>query len=201
MRPFRPFLVVLSLLAMSATALAQDGPPVPDAAAAVVAPAYVAPSVVVQPAAAPAPAPSFFVAAAPQIVTVSAPVLLALLTWLFALARSAIKSRIHNVTAAGILTRLNDLVEVNVRALAQTTVDDLKTAGAFNGAAQAKVKGDALTAIKSHLGQQGIDEITSVLGVGPVDAFLLAKIEAQVHALNAPSPAANITVNAPAVQS
>lgn len=134
---------------------------------------------------APAPAaPSpVWGAIAAQLTVALAPVLLGLLGWLFALVRQLILAHVKNATISGILTRLDSYVEAQVRAVAQTYVDALKTSGAWNAATAAQANAQALAQLKANLGAQGIADLAGIVGVSNVEAFLTSKIEAQVHAL------------------
>ncbi|MDX2087854.1 MAG: hypothetical protein SFX73_08390 [Kofleriaceae bacterium] len=121
-----------------------------------------------------------------EIFKLLSPILLGAFTWVAAKLGQWINARVRNEYLRGVLTRLDDTVVSVVREIHQVTVDALKAAtvdGKLPPSARDTVKQAAISAIKSHLGAKGLNELARVLGldVQGVDRLIGTKIEATVH--------------------
>ena len=126
---------------------------------------------------------NFLASHGPEILNVFGSLLLSVLGLAAYHASAWIKIHTKNARVQGILLRLNDAVFTAVESVEQVTVAALKANGnllTLNGATIAKKA--ALSAIKMHLGSQGIAEVKAILGVhsDDLDSFLGARVEARV---------------------
>lgn len=120
---------------------------------------------------------------------VLAPVFLALLGLLAKKAHDLIAAKVKNETVKGILDRLDDTALTVVQEVEQTVVSKLDPTKPLpdNGAA---AKAAAIASLKTHLGQKGLDEIKTVLGVGDsaLEQIIVSYIESKVHVVNNSQP-------------
>lgn len=119
---------------------------------------------------------------------VFAPALLALLTWAAAHFGAWIRAKVRNETASGVLDRLAQLAFNVVQEIQQTIVSTLPDNA--NAAALLAARNQALSTLKSHLGEKGLRELMTVLGLKDDDAvvkLLLSYIESSVFTLKASS--------------
>ena len=103
-----------------------------------------------------------------------------LFTWGMLKLRQLVSAKVSNEILKGILTRLNDAVETAVKSVAQAYVDPMKKSNDFGPEAQTVAKAKAIEAVKSYMGQKGLNELTKVMGWNAVDENLDAKVEAKV---------------------
>ncbi len=127
---------------------------------------------------------------------VLAPAFVALLTWGAAHLGAWIRSKVRNETAAGVLGRLADLAFNVVQEIQQTIVSALPDRA--DKAALLAARNQALVTLRSHLGEKGLRELMTVLGLKDDDAvvkLLLSYIESSVLTLKTSNPpiAASIT--------
>lgn len=115
---------------------------------------------------------------------VIAPAFLAFLTWAAARLGAWIHSKVRNETTAGVLYRLGQLAINVVQEVEQTVVSALPDKA--DKAALLAARDQALATLKSHLGEKGLRELTSVLGLkddSAVAKLLLSYIESSVLTL------------------
>lgn len=115
---------------------------------------------------------------------VIAPAFLAFLTWAAAKLGAWIRTKVRNETAAGILDRLSQLAIIVVQEVEQTVVSALPDRA--DKAALLVARDQAITTLKSHLGEKGLRELMTVLGLkndAAVDKILLSHIESSVLSL------------------
>lgn len=114
-----------------------------------------------------------------------APLLLVLLGSLATRLHALINAKVKNTTLSGILNRLDDAALVAVQSVEQTVVSKLDPSKPLGDNAAA-AKAAAITELKTHLGQKGLDEIKSVLGIDDtsLDQVLVSYIESKVHVVN-----------------
>ncbi len=115
---------------------------------------------------------------------VLAPAFLAFLTWAAAKLGAWIHSKVRNETTAGVLDRLGQLAINVVQEVEQTIVSTLPDKA--NKAALLAARDQALATLKSHLGEKGLRELMTVLGLKDDDAvvkLLLSYIESSVLSL------------------
>lgn len=115
---------------------------------------------------------------------VLAPVFLAFLTWAAAKLVAWIHSKVRNETTAGVLDRLGQLAINVVQEIEQTVVSALPDKA--DKAALLAARDQALATLKSHLGEKGLHELMTVLGLKDSDAvvrLLLSYIESSVLTL------------------
>lgn len=115
---------------------------------------------------------------------VIAPTFLLLLTWAAAKLSALIRSKVRNEAAAGILDRLSLLAITVVQEVEQTVVSTLPDRA--NKAALLAARDQALATLKSHLGEKGLRELMTVLGLKDDNAvvkLLLSYIESSVLTL------------------
>lgn len=113
-----------------------------------------------------------------------APAFVAFLTWAAAHLGAWIQSKIRNETAASVLDRLTQLTFNVVQEIQQTVVSSLPDKA--NKAALLAARDQALVTLKSHLGEKGLHELMTVLGLKDDDAIvklLLSYIESSVLSL------------------
>jgi hypothetical protein len=127
---------------------------------------------------------------------VLSPVVIALFGILAKKLVDLIDTRVKNETVKGILDRLDQTALAVVTEVQQTIVENLDPNAPKDSFVKAR---DAAVAnLKTLLGQKGLDDIKSVLGLGDdsLDKILVMFIEKQVHGLKqktAPSVAATST--------
>lgn len=115
---------------------------------------------------------------------VIAPVFLAFLTWAAARLGAWIHSKVRNETTAGVLDRLGQLAINVVQEVEQTVVSALPDKA--DKAALLAARDQALATLKSHLGEKGLRELMTVLGLKDDNAIvklLLSYIESSVLTL------------------
>lgn len=120
---------------------------------------------------------------------VIAPALLTFLTWAAAKLGAWIHSKIRNEAAAGVLDRLGQLAINVVQEVQQTVVSALPDKA--DKAALLAARDQALATLRSHLGEKGIRELMTVLGLKDDNAvvkLLLSYIESSVFMLKTQSP-------------
>jgi hypothetical protein len=113
-----------------------------------------------------------------------APVFILLLGLVAKRLHDLISTKVNNERLAGILSRLNDTAWIAINQVANTMASKLDPANPAKGLEDAKAA--ALDVLKTHLGQRGLDEIKSVLGLNGADLekVLVSYIEARVHVVN-----------------
>lgn len=77
-----------------------------------------------------------------------------------------------------LLWKASDEIDAAVKATAQTYVDSLKKANAFDAAAQANAASMALETFKTLMGQAGMDALEDI--IGDAEAWARSRIEAAV---------------------
>jgi hypothetical protein len=115
---------------------------------------------------------------------VIAPALAVFATWAAAQLGAWIKSKTRNDTVAGVLDRLTQLAFNVVQEVQQTVVSSLPDRA--NKAALLAARDQALSTLRSHLGEKGLRELMIVLGLKDDDAvikLLLSYIESSVLTL------------------
>jgi hypothetical protein len=125
-----------------------------------------------------------------QVFKVLSPVLMAVVAWVGAKLAQLLDARVKNEYLHGVLVRLDDAVVSVVREVNQVTVEAIKSAsvdGRLPSGARETIKNAAMSAIKAHLGVQGLSELGRVLGLDSpaVDRLIGTRIEATVHSLKA----------------
>lgn len=120
-----------------------------------------------------------------QALSVMAPILLVLLTWVSGMAAKYLKAKIDNQYLEDVMLRLNDTACVVVGELQQTVVDAIKAAsadGKIDNFEKKEIKLLAMTHLKSYLGIKGLALLAKVLGLtgAKLDGYLEAKIESAV---------------------
>jgi hypothetical protein len=126
---------------------------------------------------------------------VIAPAFLAFLTWAAARLGAWIHSKVRNETTAGVLDRLGQLAINVVQEVEQTVVSALPDR--TDKAALLAARDQALATLKSHLGERGLRELMTVLGLKDDDAvvrLLLSYIESSVLTLKTQSGPITTTV-------
>lgn len=101
-----------------------------------------------------------------------------------------IDARIKNERLRGILDRLSDVAMTAVMSVEQTIVSTLDPTKPLGDNAK-KARDAALDEMKTHLGQKGLDEAKTVLGIASddaVDKLLISYIESKVHLVNQAAP-------------
>lgn len=112
---------------------------------------------------------------------VLAPAILAFLAWASAHLGAWIRSKVRNETVSGVLDRLSQLAINVVQEIEQTVVSSLPDTA--NKAALLAARDQALATLRSHLGEKGLRELMTVLGLKDDDAvvkLLLSYIESSV---------------------
>lgn len=115
---------------------------------------------------------------------VIAPALAVFATWAAAQLGAWIRSKVRNDTVAGVLDRLTQLAFNVVQEVQQTVVSSLPDRA--NKAALLGARDQALSTLRSHLGDKGLRELMIVLGLKDNDAvvrLLLSYIESSVLTL------------------
>lgn len=115
---------------------------------------------------------------------VLAPALVAFLTWAAAQVGAWIRSKVRNDAVSGVLDRLAQLAFNVVQEIQQTVVSSLPDKA--NKAALLAARDQAIATLKSHLGEKGLRELMTVLGLKDEDAvvrLLLSYIESAVLSL------------------
>ena len=123
------------------------------------------------------------------------PLALAGVAWASKKLADLINAHVKNAQVSGILSRLNSHATAIVQEAMQTTVDSAKMA-AVDGKLPVDVAKSALSSavenLKGHLGEKGLAEVESVLGIEAGDdlnKFLITTIEAKVRELKMSSAA------------
>lgn len=106
--------------------------------------------------------------------------LVAIGTLALAAATKWINAHAKNAQVAGILDRLTDTVATVVAETEQTFVKTLGE-GPLTKEQAAQALAAALAALKTHLGQKGIDELKNVFPPAQIEQILVSYIEARVH--------------------
>lgn len=120
---------------------------------------------------------------------VLAPMFVAFLTWAAAHLGAWVRSKVRNDTVAGVLGRLTQLAFNVVREVQQTVVSALPDKA--DKTALLAARDQALATLKSHLGEKGLRELMTVLGLKDDDAvvkILLSYIESAVLTLKTSTP-------------
>ncbi len=120
---------------------------------------------------------------------VLAPALVAFLTWGAAHVGAWIRARVRNDAVSGVLDRLAQLAFNVVQEVQQTVVSSLPDKA--NKDALLAARDQALATLKSHLGEKGLRELMTVLGLkdeGAVVKLLLSYIESSVLTLKTSTP-------------
>jgi hypothetical protein len=133
----------------------------------------------------------------PHLLNILSPLLVAVLTWASWKMANYIKAHTKNQQVQAALLRLNDAVTTSVEAVEQTLVSNFKMAG--NGTLSPddgnKARKQALDQIKANLGNKGLSDMMSVLGVetpAAMEGLLAYKVEAHVLKLSdSPRPIIN----------
>lgn len=115
------------------------------------------------------------------------------LTWASAHLPAWIASKVKNQRAAGVLDRLGTLAFTVVAEVEQTVISGLK--GRATLADLMGARDQAIATLKSHLGDTGLKEIQTVLGLNDanaVDKLIISFIEAAVHTLEKPMVAGTL---------
>lgn len=126
---------------------------------------------------------------------VIAPALTALLAWATVQLSGWIKAKVRNEKVAGVLDRLGQLVFHVVQEVEQTVVSALpdKT----DKSALLVARDQALNTLRSHLGDKGLRELMTVLGLKDDDAvvkLLLSYIESAVLTMKMSNPPVTASV-------
>lgn len=123
----------------------------------------------------------------PQVLAALSPLLLALVAWAAKKVADLINAKVQSDTLRNVLVRLETVVFVAVKEVAQVSVDTAKQAS-MDGKIPADVakaaKEAALAKVMSYLGQPGLDLLMQALGLkdmATTEAFLTSKIEAAVR--------------------
>lgn len=117
------------------------------------------------------------------------PVMIAFLTWASAHVPAWIAAKVNNTRVAGVLERLSQLAFQVVQEVQQTVVS--KLGDKATEAELLAARDQALATLKSHLGDKGLQEIETVLGLQDQDAvikMLITFIESAVHSLKQTKP-------------
>jgi hypothetical protein len=117
------------------------------------------------------------------------PVIGLFLAWAAAHAPAWAASKTKNERISGILSRLSSLTFQVVQEVQQTVVS--KLGDKATAAELAAARDQALATLKSHLGDKGLQEIETVLGLQDQDAvikMLITFIESAVHSLGKTDP-------------
>jgi hypothetical protein len=114
-----------------------------------------------------------------------APVVMALLGLLATQLSRYVNAKVTNTKLAGILTRLDSLALTVVQEVEQTIVSKLDPTKPLADNGQTALAA-AITSLKTHLGQKGLDEVKGVLGIGDsdLDKVLVSYVESKVHVVN-----------------
>lgn len=131
-----------------------------------------------------------------QALDALAPLLLALLSLLAALAARWMNAHVSNLYLRGALLRLDDAVLAIVQELAQTTVADIRDAVGNDGKLTeeeiVEIKSTALERLKEYLGKKGLDELKRVFDGAALERIMAAKIEAAVLSTKPSAQALNV---------
>lgn len=109
----------------------------------------------------------------------------ALFAWLSAAIVRLINAHVANATVRGVLERVHAEVSTAVAEVAQTTTDALKAGAADSKltVAEAEAAADAaVSAARAYLGTEGVAAMARVLGPADVEAYIRARVEAEVAA-------------------
>lgn len=121
------------------------------------------------------------------ILSIAAPIGVALAMWLSRWVAKMIQTKVQNDALAGALLRLNDAVFAAVKELEQSVVGPTKAqAGGRLSVSEARgVKKKAIEVARQHLGGAGVSEVTSALGIpeSALEKHLGSRIEAAVSDL------------------
>jgi hypothetical protein len=136
-----------------------------------------------------------------NLFTVLAPIVTAIIALVGVALRNFIAAHTKSEYLKGALIRLNDIVFSVVKEIEQTVVAGLKEAladGVLSDEEKAKIKQDAMSLVKQHIGLKGLAEMARVFGLegAALDAMISTKIEAAVHTVH--TEAANPTAPSPA---
>lgn len=111
-----------------------------------------------------------------------------------------IGTHVKNASVAGVLERLSTLVMTVVTEVEQTVVSNLGDKA--DAAALLAARDQAIATVKSHLGDKGLQEIETVLGLKDQDAvikLIISYIESAVYTLKLePLPTPAVPTPAPA---
>lgn len=115
---------------------------------------------------------------------VIAPALAALLAWMSVQVSLWIKNRVHNERIASVLDRLSQLAFTVVQEIQQTVVSNLSDKA--NKTALAAARDQAIATLKSHLGDKGLQELMTALGLkddAAVTRLLVSYVESSVKSM------------------
>lgn len=112
------------------------------------------------------------------------PVIGLFIAWASAHVPQWMATKVKNAKVAGILERLSTLAFTVVQEVQQTVV--AKLGDKADAASLLAARDQALATLKSHLGEKGLQELESALGLQDQDAvikLLISFIESSVHTL------------------
>ncbi len=115
--------------------------------------------------------------------TILLPLFALVATWAGLRLQAFLKQKVKNLRVEGMLLRLEAIVEMAIKEVAQTFVSTLTVVTPAN---LEEARARALDSIRSHLGPRGLEELKVVLGLGDTGAaekLVVTMLEAKVHDL------------------
>jgi hypothetical protein len=133
-----------------------------------------------------------------QILTLMAPVLVALFGWGMKKVADLISAKVKNEYLKGALVRLDTEVTHVVREVEQTYVQSARGAdGKLTAESAKKALDTALAKLKQNLGSSWLSELSSIFGAEDLTSFLTSRIESAVNATPSTQVAASPLASRP----